>query len=52
MSILTGQISLHAPHSVDANGRYPAALPKRLGLMIDPIGPGFTERFAWPPMRL
>ena len=39
MSILTGQMSQHAPHNVDANGNNAAAPPNRLGLTTEPIGP-------------
>ena len=53
MSIFTGQTSAQAPHRLDANGSDPAsAMPRSCGVRIAPIGPGYTEPYAWPPVRV
>jgi hypothetical protein len=40
MGIFTGQMSLHAPQSVEANGSAPAAFVPRIWLAkIAPVGP-------------
>src|SRR3954453_9633034 len=52
MSIRTGQTSAQAPQSDEAYGRDDArSMPTRSGVRIAPIGPGYTEPYAWPPVR-
>ena len=52
MSIATGQASKQAPHSVEANGRLGlSATPVSCGDSTAPIGPGYTEPYACPPVR-
>jgi hypothetical protein len=45
-----GHTSSQRPQSVDAFGRWPASpTPIRLGISTAPIGPEYTQPYAWPP---
>ena len=50
MLIFTGHASWHAPQSVLALGRStPSFNPVSTGETTAPIGPGYTQPYAWPP---
>ena len=52
MSMRTGQASKQAPHRDDANGSEAfASTPVSCGERIAPIGPGYTDPYACPPVR-
>ena len=52
MSMRTGHTSKHAPHSVEAYGNVGLSLiPVSCGESTAPIGPGYTEPYACPPVR-
>ena len=47
----TGQTSQHAPHSVEASASSLAAGSSwcSSGVRTAPIGPAYTDPYAWPP---
>src|SRR5919107_4297838 len=52
MSIFTGQASKQAPHRLEAYGSEAlSSTPVSWGESTAPIGPGYTDPYAWPPVR-
>ena len=50
MSIFTGQASRQAPQRVEAKGSSLACFsPTSVGVMMAPMGPGYTQPYACPP---